>query len=300
MARFDGVAARRELLRVVPRQAVDQAVRRGRLLIWLPAVLADPFLIDDPDRRRRAIQIYTGGRGAISHTSALELWGLLGAGGGDVVDHVTVPAGVRLRGCRRLVIHQSGDMATLSPRCRNGLQTVSLEAAIATSWPILSPQERRAPAIVAVRERLTTPERLRSLVDRLPRLASRAHLMRLCDVLGQGAHSEFEIWGVEHLFGRELLAASRGQLRVQVGRRVYFIDRGLEAERLAFELDGTRWHDRPEQRARDQRRDIALATKGWQTIRLGYRRLHAEPAAVREELRRIVQARRLQLGINVS
>jgi len=99
------------------------------------------------------------------------------------------------------------------------------------------------------------------------------------------------------LFTPDLMAISRGQHRLRLGRRTIYVDRAFEAERVAVELDGTRWHDQPGQRERDRRRDEELATLGWIVVRLSYRRLVNDPDGARRQLRRILAVRRAQLGL---
>ena len=46
---------------------------------------------------------------------------------------------------------------------------------------------------------------------------------------------------------------------------------------LAIECDGHEWHSSPEARDRDNRRDKALRSIGWETLRMPGWRLHREP-----------------------
>ena len=54
---------------------------------------------------------------------------------------------------------------------------------------------------------------------------------------------------------------------------------------------------RPGQRERDIRRDAALATLGYLTVRFSHLRLHADPEGCIEELLAILAARRAQFGL---
>jgi very-short-patch-repair endonuclease len=65
---------------------------------------------------------------------------------------------------------------------------------------------------------------------------------------------------------------------------------------VAFELDGAAWHTSPVDRARDLRRDAALAALGILVVRYTYERLHAEPMAVRAEARSILAVHRRRRG----
>lgn len=296
MQRHDGVATRRMLLRDLPRHAVDGAVRRGRVIAWLPGVLADPVLIDEPRRRWRAALLYAGGRGLLTHTSALVARRLL-TSVPDGVDHISVPAGVRLKGGRHLVVHESSNLEARGDLRADGLAVASPAAAVVTSWPLLPPGTAREAAILAVRDRLVAPEQLAALTDQHTRLAGRAELLRLCGLLALGAHSEFEIWGLAEFLPPDLLARSQAQFPIRARGRTFFADRGFEEEKVAYELDGIRWYDRPQQRERDRQRDAAVASEGWQTLRVSWRRAHRDPRGCIDELRQVLAVRRRQLGL---
>jgi hypothetical protein len=294
MERYGGVARRRDLLQHLPRHRIDTALRSKRLSNPLPGVLIDGWLVDDDATWLRAVGRYVEGRGALSHTTALSVRGVLPR---PAVDHVTTRRGLRLTGNERLVVHEAVAGSPGRVVRRSGLPVIDLESAVLTAWSLLPVAERRAPAIVAVRERMTTAARLLERLDGMPRLAGRSEQRSLLDALAGGAHSEFEIWGVEHFFPPDLLARSRGQLRVRANGRVCYLDRGFEEEMVGVELDGTTYHDRPEQRERDRRRDAALAALGWLIVRLSYYRALHEPEAALAELRQVLAMRRRQFGL---
>ncbi|MGY1734696.1 DUF559 domain-containing protein [Geodermatophilus sp. SYSU D00684] len=77
---------------------------------------------------------------------------------------------------------------------------------------------------------------------------------------------------------------------------VFVLDAAYEEVRLAVEMDGAAWHGSRAQRERDIRRDALLATRGWQTLRFGFRRLTAEPVACRREILAVHGARRRLFG----
>ncbi len=295
--RLGGVVRRTELLTQVSRHQVDNAIKRGRLVAVLPGILVHGAYAEDESFRLRALTAYVEGKGALSHLTGLRVWALIDRVSGP--DHVTVTRGRRLACRPDLVVHEhsAATAATMRIVRRNGLCVVDLETALVTSWPLLSEAERRAPAIVAVRERMTTPERLTARARSLTRQPGRGEVLGLCGLLAEGAQSEFEIWGVQHMFDADLLNRSRGQLPIRVGSRTFYIDRGFEAELVAVELDGTRWHDMPSQREADRQRDEALARLGWLTVRMSYRRVVEDPAGARASLHEILRTRQVQLGL---
>jgi very-short-patch-repair endonuclease len=86
------------------------------------------------------------------------------------------------------------------------------------------------------------------------------------------------------------------KVTLRSGRNVY-LDRLFDAEMLNVELDGAAYHGKPGQRERDLRRDAALATLGYLTVRFSHLRLHRDPAGVVEKLLAILETRRRQFGL---
>lgn len=248
----------------------------------------------DPRLRRRAVLAYANGRGALSHTSALEVWGLRQQPDGEPM-HLSVPAaGVRLLSGEQLVVHRRRRFAMGPPDVvvRRGVAVTCLERTLVDAWPLLPPAERRAPLIKAVNDRMTTPARVAEALANAPRLPGRAELRVLLDRLTAGCRSPLEIWGYDHVFTGPGMPPFQRQVRVQVGRRTTYLDVYAEQERVNFELDGAATHGDPRQREIDLRRDALLATVGILVVRFAHRRLVHETAAVRREILAILATRR--------
>jgi very-short-patch-repair endonuclease len=60
---------------------------------------------------------------------------------------------------------------------------------------------------------------------------------------------------------------------------------------VAVELDGERYHSTPEQREHDRRRDVALASIDWVTLRYSHARLHGDVAGCRRDTLRTLAVR---------
>ncbi|WP_121161524.1 DUF559 domain-containing protein [Micromonospora pisi] len=306
----DGLVMRRLAQQVVSRQILDSAARSGRLRRVLPGVYVDAGLLDatgdlvtrdstdalgrlDAELRRRAVIAYADGRGALSHLSALDVWGLCRQPGTEP-QHLSVPEHTGLRSRTGLVVHQRLGLVIASPQVlsRRGLPVTRIEQSLVDAWPLLPPVDRPAPLIRAVNDRLTTPRRVAAALRIAPKLAGCAELRRLIDLLAAGCRSALEIWGHDHVFtGRDLPPLQR-QVRVQVARRTFYLDVYAERERVNFELDGAASHADPRQREIDLRRDAALATLGILVVRYAHRRLVRETAEVRREIRVILASRR--------
>jgi len=291
--RFGGVVTRDQLVAVLPVHVVDHAVRSGTLQRLFPCTYAIPSTLDNPEICRRGALRYAGSDAALSHTSGLQAQGMSVADGARV--HVLTDRTCRLRHAAGLVMHHRQGFRCRPPAVlmRDGLNVVRLEGCLVDSWPILSPLDRRAPVIFAVQSRQTTPTRIGTELERAPKLTGRAELAELLRLLELGCHSEMEIWGHHHVFDSPQLPPARRQRPVSLGRRTVYLDVAYEEEMVAVELDGIAHHGN---RDRDQRRDLALASLGWMTLRFSHHRLHRETEAVRRELRATLETRRRQLG----
>ncbi len=110
----------------------------------------------------------------------------------------------------------------------------------------------------------------------------------------------------EGLFTREVVITAvrdgrvsseniRRQIMVVVDGSRYELDLAGPELKLAVELDGAAYHGGKGQRERDVRPAAALATLGWQVIRVTHARITSHPDDVRSEVATIIAARRRQL-----
>ena len=252
-----GLVHRADALVVLPEHILDQAIRTGRLRAVLPLVYADA----DRDLDR-------------------------------------VPPSARFRGSRDVRVHRRTGFSAAPPDAivRGGWPVTRLETSIVDSWPMLDGEAQRAPAILAVGHRLTTPDRLRAAVADRPRLPGRRVLATLIGKLGAGCRSELELWGYDVVFRDPALASLRRQVPVTVPQGRVYLDLYDEETRTDFELDGAKHHAGPLDRERDLRRDAALAAMGITVVRFTHDRLVRSPADVRAQAVAILAARRATAG----
>lgn len=289
---------------VVPSWTLQQACRNGELVRVLPEVFVAAHLVGgrpgapalsrlDPALSRRAALAWAGGCGALSHVSALAVWGLRPEVVGDLV-HLSVPASASVRTRPGVIVHRRHGLTIEPPQVivRRGLTVTRLEQALVDSWPTMPPADRRASVIRAVTDWLTTPERLSAALERAPKLIDRAALRHLLTQLADGCRSPLEIWGHEHVFTGPGMPALRRQVPVRVGRRLVYLDMFAERERVNIELDGATTHGSPDQREIDLRRDALLAAVGILVIRFAHRRLVHDVDEVRRETLAILATRR--------
>jgi very-short-patch-repair endonuclease len=169
---------------------------------------------------------------------------------------------------------------------------VAPAVAIVRSWPLIGGPDQRAPAIAAVRDRLVTPDDLRSAESHAPGLRDRAGLHRLVELLEAGCESELEIWGYTGVFDVPGLRHGVRQKAIEIRGAWYRLDLAYVAERMAVELDGSRYHAARRQRERDMQRDAALASIGWLTLRFSHARLRDDVSGCRRDTLATLAARR--------
>ncbi|MFD6683685.1 endonuclease domain-containing protein [Micromonospora parva] len=299
-----GLVTLGEAGQVVPSWTVRQACRNGELVRVLPEVFVAAHLVGGrpgaPVLRRldsalslRAALAWADGNGALSHLTALSVWGFYPQAVGDLV-HLSAPASTGLRSRPGLIVHRRRSLTIEAPQVvvRRGLRVTRLEQALVDSWPTLPPADRRTPVIRAVNDRLTTPERLSAALERVPKLIDRAAFRHLLTRLADGCRSPLEIWGHEHVFTGSGMPAFRRQVPIRVGRRTVYLDMFAERERVNIELDGATTHGNPRQREIDLRRDALLAAIGILVVRFAHRRLVHDVDDVRRETLAILATRR--------
>ncbi|MGC4878368.1 DUF559 domain-containing protein [Micromonospora sp. DT43] len=298
-----GFVTRAAATQVVPEWVLERACGSGDLVRVLPQVYVAARLLDsqrgapdlrqlDPAVAHRAALAWARGTAALSHLSALALWGLRPQNAGEPV-HLSAPMNVGPRTRPGVVVHRRSCFLIEAPHVvvRRGLHVTRLEQSIVDSWPMLPSAERRAPVIRAVNDWLTTPERLTEALGTAPKLIGRAEFRTLLARLAGGCRSPLEIWGHEHVFTGPGMPAFRRQVPMRLGPRTVYLDLFAEPERVNIELDGATTHGDPRQREIDLRRDALLATVGVLVVRFAHRRLVHEADDVRRETLAILASR---------
>lgn len=300
-----GLVTRSMALQVVPPWILRYACVTGRLVRVLPGVFVAAHLLSrdvepttcalsrlHPALGHRAVDAWADGRAALSHLSALHVWGLhpqqIGA---DL--HLSAPPNPAIRTRPGVRIHRRRGFVLGPPQVvhRHGLRVTRLDQTLVDSWPLLPPAVRRAPVIRAVHDRRTTAQRLRDTLDSTPQVSDRAQLRTLLTRLADGCRSPLEIWGHDHVFTGPGMPPFRRQVRIRIGQRTTCLDMYAERERVNIELDGASTHSDPRQRELDLRRDAQLAAQGILVVRFAHRRLVYQPDQVRRETLAILARR---------
>jgi hypothetical protein len=225
--------------------------------------------------------VLASGRGSfLSHRSAGRLWRLL-------PQHASLPEVTRPGGWRA-----SPGIRTHRSQLRNdetdlvlGIPVTSLSRTLLDLAAVLSWSKLEHALNEAERLRLTDRVSLPELLRRHPGRRGIAKLrVILADPLAGVVRSELEArfrslvtaWG---------LPRPEVNVLVPAQGRVHEVDCLWRSERLIVELDGRAFHDTSAAFHLDRERDRRLAAAGWRVVRLTWRQLHDDAAAVAADLR---------------
>jgi very-short-patch-repair endonuclease len=219
-----------------------------------------------------------GDEAALSHRTAAVLWRLLPMRGPRI--DVTVPRGGQRRRRRLIVLHRS----VLSPE-----EVGSVEAV-----PVTCPRR----TIVDLAD-FCSPRELERVLDEAAYL--RLDLAGLQPIRGRRGSGRLARVLADHDFGstrtmndfEEALFALCRRHRLPpplVNQRVgrFKPDFVWRPQRLIVETDGWQAHGTRTAFERDRVRDAALTASGWRVVRITWRRLRREPAAVAAQLSRLL------------
>ena len=279
------VVAHRQLVEAgVSRRAIQHRLEIGRLHPLHRGVYLVGHPVPLPLARPTAALLACGAGAVLSHLSAAYLWGIRENRAGPV--HVTVPADRRPTSRAGVVIHRSGTRATGEARRRDSLPVTSpvrtlidLAAVVPERELKWAVEEARVRRLLKLRELAVAHEAHRGRRG----AAALGRVLAATGAAPTATRSEAERRLLD-LIAAAGLPAPRANVRVAG----HLVDLYWPAERLVVELDGYAYHAHREAFERDRRRDGDLAAAGIRVIRLTWRRITAEPAAVTALLARLL------------
>lgn len=291
-----GLATRQQLLRNVPTSVLDGHIGRRQLVRVFPHVYRLKESSDDGPTALRAALLHAGRQSALSHTTALAVWGERRL---EAPFHLTVDEGLRRAGAPGLIVHRRKRFDPESSQCveRRGLRVTVLPRTVIDSWPLLPPTDRRPLALDLARRGLVTADLLDEALAERPNVAGRRLLRQTIDLIADGCQSELEAHGVLGVFRHRSLPRSVGQFVVELPTGRVKLDRSWPEVKVAVELDGARYHTSPEDRRRDLARDTALAALGWVVLRFTYAEVLRDPDGVRAKILEVYRIRLAQLRV---
>jgi very-short-patch-repair endonuclease len=291
-----GLATRQQLLERLPVSVLDGHVGRRQLVRVFPRVYRLWDSADDDVTALRAALIHAGPQSALSHTTALAVWGVRDL---DRPLHLTVDERIRRAGAPGLIVHRRKTFDPESAQCvlRQGLRVTRLPRAVIDSWPLLTTTERRPFLLDLANRGLVTARQLDDALLERPNVGGRAMLRLTIDLIADGVRSELEAHGGLNVFRHRSLPRSVGQYRVQLPDKTVWLDRAWPEVKLAVELDGAQHHTSPEDRQRDLERDRHMATLGWVVLRFTFADVLRDPDGVRARILAVYRARMDQLRV---
>ena len=289
-----GLATRRQLLDRIPAVVLDGHVGRRTLVRVFPHVYRHRDAPFDDHALLRAALLHAGPVAAVSHTTALAVWGLRAL---ELPLHLTVDQGLKRTGARDLVVHRRLRFEPESEQCieRHGLRVTRLPRTVIDSRPLLPVQDRRPLVLDISRRGLVTASQLREALTERSNVGGRRTLLQTIDLIEDGVQSELEAYGVLNVFRHPSMPRSVGQRVVDLPTGRVRLDRSWPEVKLAVELDGAAHHTSPEDRQRDLARDRELAALGWVVLRFTYSDVLRDPEGVRAKVLAVYEARMRQL-----
>jgi very-short-patch-repair endonuclease len=291
-----GLATRRQLQERVPKAVLDGLIGRQHLVRVFPRVYRWRDAAADSTGALRAALLHAGPVAAISHTTALAVWGEWRL---ERPFHVTVCQNVRRAGAPDVIVHRRNNFDPASTQCvqRQGLRVTALARTVIDAWPLVPPPERRPLALDLARRGRVTADQLDEALAERPNVAGRRLLRQTIDLIADGCESELEAHGVLNVFRHRSLPPSVGQLQIQLPFGRIRLDRAWPEVKLAVELDGARYHTSAKDRQEDLARDAALAALGWVVLRFTYAEVLRDPEAVRAKVLEVYRMRLAQLQV---
>ncbi len=229
-----------------------------------------------PLERAAAAVLACGDGAALSHESALTLWGLIKSWSTPL--HVTVPADRRPAG---ITVHRSRTLTRADIRTHFGIRVTSLARALLDSAPTLTRLTRLVNE--ALRSPYMTARQLADVVDRFPTHRGARLLKPFVTTPTGPTRSEFE--------DRFLHFCERHSLPTPLINTIvygYEVDALFPAARVIVELDGWEFHSDRAAFERDRNRDADLLAAGFVTVRITWHRLVQRPAEEAARLRQIL------------
>jgi very-short-patch-repair endonuclease len=288
-----GVVSRQQLRRLGKgKEAINHAIATGRL----HPVFRSVFCVGHPPLSRQArllAAVLACGEGSVvSHGTAAAHLGLWERPPSQIDVIAPVEAGRKPRGIRRRhappplagerCVHEAVPCTTPSrtivdiagfvgeSMLRRTIEQAAVHRVldVAAIYAILDGPRRRGSSLlrrVLVDWRRYTPDtRLRSVLE-----------ARLLELLS-----------------RHGIPEPRCNVALMIGGERFEVDFLWEHRRAIVEADGGKYHDNPQARARDRRRDRLFKAAGYRVWRLGWSDLERRPTATMEELARQLQLQR--------
>jgi very-short-patch-repair endonuclease len=281
-ARQHGVVARAQLVALgLGHRAIDHRVACGRLHVVHHGVYAVGHRRLTRRGQWMAAVLAAGPGATLSHRSAAALWDLHRSAQTRI--EVSTPS--RRRHRPGIEVHRAGLQPDEVTEV-DGIPVTTVPRTLLDLAAVL-PRSRLERAIERAEAlRLTDPVSLDGLLRRYPR---RHGTRSLREVVRQGIEPILTRSELEDRFLAFLDARGLPRPRVNVLIEGLEVDFVWPEQRLIVELDGHNTHGTRAAFERDRQRDRILQAAGWRVVRITWRQLQDDPAAIARDLGRLLE-----------
>jgi very-short-patch-repair endonuclease len=234
-----------------------------------------------------AAVLTVGRRAVLSHRSAAALWGIRATARGRV--EVTVP---RKLGSRPTIEVRVAALADDEVTVQRGIPVTTPSRTLLDLATVLDARHLERAINEAEVLRLTDPTSLGDLVERhrgRPGARRIRNILATYEIGATITRSELEIRFLRFL-DEAVLPRPEVNVGIQTAAGPIEADFTWRAQHVIAELDGHASHATTAGFERDRARDRALQAAGWRVIRITWRQLHGESAAVARDLGRLLKA----------
>jgi putative AbiEi antitoxin of type IV toxin-antitoxin system/uncharacterized protein DUF559 len=266
--------------------AISYRVRIGRLYRVYRGVYSVGRPPITPVERATAAVLACGRGAALSHGSAMTLWGFWRRW--DEPFEVTVPGDRRPGG---IVVHRSARLSWRDVRTHLGVRATSSARTVLDIAPRLDDTQLKRTVRDALHSRWLTESQLGELLARQRHRPGGRRVASLIGLPGTppraGWEDEFPAFCAAHGLPAPVMGA------VVCG---YVVDALFAAEKLIVELDSWEFHRDAIAFQTDRERDAVTLADGFGTLRITWERIKQAPGREAARLRRILAQRRAALS----
>jgi Transcriptional regulator, AbiEi antitoxin/Protein of unknown function (DUF559) len=280
-SRQQGNITRRQLFDLgVDKHAIGYRVKTGRLHRVYRGVYAVGRPAVTPYERASAAVLACGPGAALSHGSAMTLWGYWKRW--DQPFEVTVLGDRRTKG---IVVHRSATLARRDVTMHLGIRVTSPARTVFDVSPRLDDKALKRTLNTALHSQWCSESQLAELLTRLAHLQQARRIAPLVGLPGTPTRSGWEDEFPEFCQDHGLPAPVMGA--VVEG---YVVDALFPEHRVIVELDSWEFHKDAIAFQTDRERDAETLAKGFNTVRITWERIRGGPQREGERLKAILLA----------
>jgi Transcriptional regulator, AbiEi antitoxin/Protein of unknown function (DUF559) len=283
-AKQNGNITRRQLLALgLDDDAISYRVRIGRLYRVFRGVYAVGRRAVTPQERASAAVLACGPGAALSHGSAMTLWGFWRSW--DTPFEVTVTCNRRPKGIR---VHRSTTLRRREMTTQLGIRATVPARVLLDLSPRLTDRALKRAVNNALNSQWLTEDQLVQTLDHHPTLPGTKRIAKLIGHAGTATRS-----GWEDAFPR--FCADHGLPAPVMGQPFhgYILDAVFPAEKVIVELDSWLFHKGKIAFESDRERDAETLARGFVTVRVTEERLDERPGEEANRLHAILESRRI-------